>query len=77
MYMTTIEIGMLVGIWLCVIENMMSVDEWDVNLRWISIDVIFGNDCVVDGALKEYLKPTWKEIRCKGNNPFISRVLWY
>ena len=40
MYMMTIDIGMSVGIWLCVIENMISVDEWDTDFRWINIDVI-------------------------------------
>jgi len=33
--------------------------------------------CVVDDALKEYLRTTRGEIRCNRKNLFIFRVLWY
>jgi len=35
MCMRTIDIGMLVGIRLCVTENMIIVDDWDVNFELV------------------------------------------
>jgi hypothetical protein len=76
----TIGIEILIGIWLCVFEIMICEYSLmnEMNKHWCSFDdkVVMVPACVVDGALKEYLRPTRGEIRCKGENLFIFRLLW-
>jgi hypothetical protein len=52
--------------------------RFEMNKHWCSFGdkVVMVPACVVDGALKEYLRPTRGEIRCKGENLFIFRLLW-
>jgi len=52
---------------------------FEMNKHWcyyLDDKVVMVRTCVVDGALKEYLRPTRGEIKCKGENLFIARVLW-